>query len=68
MAKIHESVTLSRALRLAEEQMFGTVNPGLCFGCGEEADGCEPDARKYTCEYCDAPRVYGAQEAVFMLS
>lgn len=68
MPKIHESVTLSRALRLAEEQMFGTANYGLCLNCGEEADGCEPDARKYTCECCGEQQVYGATEVVMMIS
>lgn len=68
MAKIHESVTLSRALRLAEESAFGMANPGLCLSCGEDADGCEPDARQYICESCGEPRVFGAEELVMMLS
>lgn len=35
---------------------------GLCIRCGEEAYGVEPDARRYACESCDEPGVYGAQE------
>lgn len=42
--------------------MFGTDNPGFCIACGEDADGCEPDARKYTCGSCNEPAVYGAEE------
>lgn len=41
-------------------------NPGFCLACGEEADGCEPDARDYTCEYCDEPCVFGAEELLMM--
>jgi len=35
---------------------------GFCTACGEEADGCEPDARQYECECCGARAVYGAEE------
>ena len=39
---------------------------GFCLACGAEADGVEPDARKYTCESCDAPKVYGLEELAVM--
>jgi hypothetical protein len=39
---------------------------GFCLSCGHCQDGCEPDARKYTCEECDKPRVYGAAEIAMM--
>lgn len=39
---------------------------GFCLACGETADGIEPDGRKYTCESCDAPKVYGCEELVIM--
>jgi hypothetical protein len=35
---------------------------GFCLACGNEQEGCEPDARGYTCESCGQPDVYGAQE------
>lgn len=35
---------------------------GFCRECGHEQDGCEPDARNYTCERCGASAVYGAEE------
>ena len=41
-------------------------NVGLCVGCGEEAFGVEPDARKYECESCEKRMVYGLQELVIM--
>ena len=44
----------------------GTDNPGFCLACGEEQEGCEPDARGYECEVCGAHRVYGAEEILLM--
>lgn len=41
-------------------------NLGICLGCGEQADGVEPDARKYLCPGCGEYRVYGLEEAVLM--
>ena len=42
-------------------------NPGFCLGCGNEAEGVEPDAREYLCEACGEHRVYGAEELLLML-
>ena len=42
-------------------------NLGFCLACGDEAYGVEPDARRYTCESCDQPAVYGAEEILIML-
>ena len=39
---------------------------GWCLACGLEAYGVEPDARRYTCEGCGEPAVYGADEALIM--
>lgn len=47
------------------ESMFGTGNPGYCVACGEESDGCEPDAEGYHCENCGEYAVCGA-ESLFM--
>jgi hypothetical protein len=41
-------------------------NVGFCLACGHDQLGCEPDARKYQCENCDAPKVYGLEELVMM--
>ena len=41
-------------------------NAGFCLSCGHEADGVEPDARKYECGHCGAHKVYGAEELVLM--
>ncbi len=35
---------------------------GFCIQCGDQADGVEPDARRYRCESCGANAVYGAEE------
>jgi hypothetical protein len=42
-------------------------NTGFCTACGHEQDGCEPDARRYTCEACGAAAVYGAQELLLIM-
>jgi hypothetical protein len=39
---------------------------GFCLACGYEQGCCEPDARKYKCEECDARQVYGAEELLLM--
>jgi hypothetical protein len=64
---IHPSITVERVEAAARAQMFGTDNPGFCINCGEEADGCEPDARRYECEACGAKAVYGASELLMMM-
>ena len=64
---INESLTIDRVMAAAEAEMFGTDNPGFCIACGEEADGCEPDARGYECECCGARKVYGAQELLLSM-
>ncbi len=63
MAKIHESVTQERVVEMVELDHNG----GFCIACGEEAFCVEPDARRYTCESCDAKAVYGAEELLFMI-
>jgi len=63
----HKSITQDRVMEAIERSMTSLDNPGFCLACGEGADGCEPDARGYTCECCDAPQVYGAEEVGLML-
>jgi len=41
-------------------------NAGFCLACGAEAEGVEPDARKYHCEGCGLNHVYGAEELALM--
>lgn len=43
-------------------------NSGFCTACGAQADGVEPDARKYKCESCGANAVYGAEELLLMMA
>lgn len=67
VAKLHKSLTQERIVEAVERNMTSLDNPGFCIECGEEAEGCEPDARKYLCEHCGKRAVYGAQELMFML-
>jgi hypothetical protein len=65
--KKHSSITLERVMEAVERQSTGTDNPGFCIECGEEQDGCEPDAREYGCESCETNTVYGAEELLMMM-
>ena len=60
--KVHESITLKRVEEAVERYNNSLDNPGFCLECGNEQDGCEPDARGYECEACGAKRVMGAYE------
>jgi hypothetical protein len=66
--KVHKSVTADRIIAAAQDSMFGMGNPGICISCGDDADGCEPDARKYECEGCGEFAVYGAEELALIIS
>ena len=57
-----QKITLDRIIDACERRENGLDNPGFCTACGEDADGCEPDARKYLCEICGERAVYGAEE------
>ena len=65
--KVHASVTPDRVMEAAERSMASLDNPGFCIACGEEAEGVEPDARRYECESCGAMAVYGAEELALRL-
>lgn len=48
-----------------EETMRTGALTGICCACGEEQDGCEPDAVGYKCQHCGAEAVCGV-EIIFM--
>lgn len=60
--KLHNSITEERICAAVEETMFGLAMTGICTACGEDQEGCEPDARGYICESCGKSTVYGAEE------
>ena len=64
----HRSITRERVLAAVERRMFGLDNPGFCIVCGEEAEGVEPDARRYKCEHCGECTVYGADEIAMRMA
>jgi len=65
--KIHPSITPERVEGAVEREQRSLDNPGFCVICGGDADGVEPDARRYECESCGEPGVYGASELLIML-
>jgi hypothetical protein len=67
MGKIHPSITTDRLLEMAERRETSLDNPGVCLACGEEQEGCEPDARKYECEHCGEHKVYAPEELLMRI-
>lgn len=65
--KMHKSITQDRIIEAIERSYSSTDNPGFCVACGEDANGVEPDARKYECESCGEFAVYGAEELAFLV-
>lgn len=65
--KLPKGLTQAKIIDGAKRQMCGLDNPGFCLACGNEQEGCEPDAREYECEACGEAKVYGAAELVQML-
>lgn len=71
----HKDVTIERIVDAVEREMSTLDNlgaryarsSGFCIACGEEADGCEPDARRHLCDYCNERAVYGAAELLLYL-
>ena len=63
--KLHPSITVERVV---EAVMRRLDNPGFCVACGEDAEGCEPDARGYECELCGKHAVYGAEELLLVMA
>lgn len=66
--KYHPSITQDRIIEAIERSYRSLDNPGFCAACGEDAYECEPDARKYKCEYCGKNAVYGAEEFLLMVA
>lgn len=62
---MHKSLTAERIVEACERRDASCDNPGFCTACGQDADGCEPDARDYECEECGEHAVYGAEELLF---
>lgn len=65
--RVHSSVTVDRVTAAAMRQIRDLDSPGICVSCGEEQDGCEPDAREYECESCGKSAVYGASELLMYM-
>ena len=49
---------------VVSESELQELGAGFCLACGREVYGVEPDARKYTCCACGAPKVYGLEEGL----
>jgi len=58
-----KAITIERVMEMCENDEY----EGICLACGEDAQGVEPDARKYECESCGKEKVFGCQELLFMI-
>jgi predicted amidophosphoribosyltransferase len=65
--KPHPSITDERIIAMCERRMQSTDNEGICLACGADAEGIEPDARRYSCEACGAHQVYGCEELLMTI-
>jgi len=65
--KIHASITADRVMLAVQRRLTTLDNPGFCLACGEDQDGCEPDARNYRCESCGALMVFGAEDLLMRM-
>ena len=59
-------IPYSQLIEAVKENMYGLGNIGFCLSCGEEQDGCEPDAEEYECSNCGLNKVYGAEQVLLM--
>ena len=62
--RIYPSITPERVIDAVKHRDTSLDNPGFCLACGEEQEGCEPDARNYECESCGEKMVFGAEEII----
>ena len=62
--KLHPCVTMERILEAVQADEY----TGFCLSCGEEMQGVEPDACKYSCPLCGATEVFGAEELLLQLA
>ena len=64
---VHPSVTPERVCEAVQTYALSLENPGICIVCGNDAEGCEPDAEQYKCEHCEERGVYGAEQLLFYM-
>ena len=76
MVNSNEHTSEDLALYAVEIELWqiDTSKPALRFNVlsqptenGIDAEGVEPDARKYKCEFCGEKAVFGAKELIFFL-
>ena len=69
--RVGEDPTLDDA-RITVDQVIAAIEAddciGFCLACGAENYGVEPDARRYLCEECGKPKVYGAEDLLTRLA
>ncbi len=65
--QLRNGETLLKPVLTEEEyRSFQNEYAGFCLACGETVYNVEPDARRYVCESCSRPKVYGFEELLLM--
>ena len=57
-----------KSIRIRQSDLYQCSEDyvGFCLACGEQNGPVEPDARRYECEACEKPMVYGFDELMLM--
>ena len=63
--KLPKGLTWQKVMAACHRRNTTLDNPGFCLACGNEQDGCEPDAHNYECEACGERQVFGS-DAILM--
>lgn len=67
-ARWHPGLTDEIIMEACERRLSTLDNPGFCLSCGNEQDGCEPDACNYECEACGETQVFGCEELMMEIA
>lgn len=64
--RLHPTITPDRIVDAVKRHRHTLDDPGFCAACGADAEGVEPDARRYRCDQCGELAVYGAEELLIL--
>jgi hypothetical protein len=65
--EVNPSVTADRIIAAVGAGRRPLDNSVICICCGADAEGVEPDARKYECEAGGESGVYGTEELLLSI-
>jgi len=57
---------IGAAVMGSNDDILPRVRAGFCLACGAFGQQMEPDARRYTCDCCGEPKVFGIPELLII--